>query len=77
MVLMLYSSNPSERRDVSDKSHHSKARGEKGAVLGHNPAGTEGTVGFTEAEPPLRYAGAAEISISHAFKQPSGSCKHC
>lgn len=73
---MLYSSNLSERRDVSDKkSHHSEAGGENGAALGHNPAGTGRIAGFIEAEPPLCYARAVEISISYAFKQPSGSCR--
>lgn len=61
---MLYSSNLSEKRKVSNKSHHSKARGENGAALGHNPAGTGRIVGFTEAESPLCYARAAEISTS-------------
>lgn len=73
---MLYSSNLSERRDVSNKkSHHSEARGENAAALGHNPAGTGRIVGFTEAESPLCYARAVESSISYAFKQPSGSCR--
>lgn len=73
---MLYSSNLSERRDVSNnKSHRSEARGENGAALGHNPAGTGRIVGFIEAESPLCYPRAAEISISCVFKQPSGSCR--
>lgn len=70
LVLMLYSSNPSERRKVSNKSHHREARGENGAALGHNPAGTGRIVGFIEAEAPFCCARAAEISTSHAFKQP-------
>lgn len=61
---MLYSSNPSERKKVSNKSHHSDARGENRAALGHNPAGTGRIVGFIEAESPLCYARAAEISTS-------------
>lgn len=69
-VLMLYSSNPSETRKVSNKSHHSEARGENGAALGHNPAGTGRTVGFIEAATPFCCARAAEISTSYAFKKP-------
>lgn len=73
---MLYSSNLSERRDVSNKkSHRSEARGENGAALGHNPAGTGRIVVFIEVESPLCYTRAVEISISYAFKQPSGSCR--
>lgn len=72
---MLYSPNPSERRDTShNNGHRSKAEGENGAVLEPNPAGTR-IVGFIEAESPLCYARAAEISVSYAFKQPSGSCR--
>lgn len=75
LILMLYSSNLSEKKDVSNKSQHSEARGKNEAALGHNPAGTGRMVGSIEAESPLCYARAVEISISYAFKRPSGSCR--
>lgn len=59
---MLYSSNLSERKDIgNNKSHHSEARGENGAVLGHNPAGTGRIVGFIEAVSSLLRQGSGDL----------------
>lgn len=73
LILMLYSSNLSERKDINNnkKSHHSEARGENGAVLRYNPAGTGRTVGFIEAVSSLLRQGSGDL----CFKQPSGSCR--